>query len=656
MPHRPILLSFAALGLAALACSYEDGLDILEGVLEGVPTELTVTKTEDTDDGFCTLDDCSLREAILVANDRPGPDQIYVPAGLYQLTLSGEDNLGHVGDLDVSGDVQIRGDGWTEAGTVIDGIGQDRIFEILSGATAEIRTLVVRNGAYVSNAGIVNAGHLTLHEVLVSGNHADAIGGGIGNGGELHLEHVLVTGNTAGAHGGGIYNYLDALVWIEDGSEVVSNTAATYGGGVYALAGGIVYVTDSMVGYNTAITGAGLFIGNGSAAQLERAEVLSNDGYARGGGIYSEGVVDVVASRFEGNDANHGGALASNAEDGGDGAAIYGSTFVGNQGSTASAIASNGALALRESMVSANIGGTAILNDRWSSFCNLDEMLLENVTVSGNLPWPGTTNPVGVVTSCPLALRFSTIAGHAGTGVWTSNFYAAEAPTLHGVLLADNGANCNEAVASAGSNLSSDASCVFTATTDLSDVDPGLEPLADNGGSTLTHALAADSPALDAASGDCPPVDQRGVTRPQGPGCDIGAFEAEGSLPRLVTTPTSSATPSPTIGPATVTVDLNANCRSGPGTVYPVLTSAAAGAVLPIVGRDSNGSWWVVQLGAYECWITAGAVTASGDLATVPVRPAPPPPTATTTPEPSATPTFVLIVSVAPKWTPTAIP
>jgi hypothetical protein len=66
--------------------------------------------------------------------------------------------------------------------------------------------------------------------------------------------------------------------------------------------------------------------------------------------------------------------------------------------------------------------------------------------------------------------------------------------------------------------------------------DPMLQPLADNGGFTLTHALGAGSPAIDAGNPDpatCPYKDQRGFPRPvdgDGDGvatCDIGAFEYE---------------------------------------------------------------------------------------------------------------------------------
>jgi hypothetical protein len=67
--------------------------------------------------------------------------------------------------------------------------------------------------------------------------------------------------------------------------------------------------------------------------------------------------------------------------------------------------------------------------------------------------------------------------------------------------------------------------------------DPRLDPagLQDNGGPTKTIALQLGSPAIDAAvAANCPATDQRGIARPQGPGCDIGAFELE-----VAVTPTS---------------------------------------------------------------------------------------------------------------------
>ena len=80
--------------------------------------------------------------------------------------------------------------------------------------------------------------------------------------------------------------------------------------------------------------------------------------------------------------------------------------------------------------------------------------------------------------------------------------------------------------------------CNLTQATDQKSTNPLLEPLAGNGGDTWTHALAWNSPAINAGNNAvcaAPPVnghDQRGMPRPLGPACDVGAFEA-GGLVRL---------------------------------------------------------------------------------------------------------------------------
>ncbi|MDQ3565686.1 MAG: hypothetical protein M3436_16765 [Pseudomonadota bacterium] len=68
--------------------------------------------------------------------------------------------------------------------------------------------------------------------------------------------------------------------------------------------------------------------------------------------------------------------------------------------------------------------------------------------------------------------------------------------------------------------------------------------LANNGGPTRTHALAAGSPAIDASpdDADCAPTDQRGVRRPQRAACDIGAFEVSRQSPCDTASPTHGCT------------------------------------------------------------------------------------------------------------------
>src|SRR5262245_17986573 len=77
--------------------------------------------------------------------------------------------------------------------------------------------------------------------------------------------------------------------------------------------------------------------------------------------------------------------------------------------------------------------------------------------------------------------------------------------------------------------MESDNPCFLTATGDKPGIsNPGLGPLALNPpGTTETHALLDGSPAIDAVLTGCPPpgTDQRGITRPQGSACDMGAYE-----------------------------------------------------------------------------------------------------------------------------------
>jgi hypothetical protein len=78
-----------------------------------------------------------------------------------------------------------------------------------------------------------------------------------------------------------------------------------------------------------------------------------------------------------------------------------------------------------------------------------------------------------------------------------------------------------------GYDLDDGSSCRFNQVGDLQNTNPQLGPLADNGGPTQTMSPLIGSPAIDAGTDSgCPATDQRGVARPQGASCDIGAVEA----------------------------------------------------------------------------------------------------------------------------------
>lgn len=113
-------------------------------------------------------------------------------------------------------------------------------------------------------------------------------------------------------------------------------------------------------------------------------------------------------------------------------------------------------------------------------------------------------------------------------------------------------------------------------------------------------------------------------------------------LPEIgATVPTATNTPLPVSGSSpsnsgapTFTVDTAANCRFGPSTAYSIITSYPVGTTLTIIGRNSNSSWWLIQVSASQsCWISGVTGHTSGDTSSVPVVAGPPlPPTATPTP------------------------
>jgi hypothetical protein len=133
----------------------------------------------------------------------------------------------------------------------------------------------------------------------------------------------------------------------------------------------------------------------------------------------------------------------------------------------------------------------------------------------------------------------STIAGNSvmtgaggGFSMYNPSALAGSSSTITNTIIAGNtamgmSANCGGALTVVSSHdLSSDASCLFTDAGSKTNANPLLGPLADNGGETETLALGAGSPAIDAGTPTgCPATDQRGVARPLGAACDIGAYE-----------------------------------------------------------------------------------------------------------------------------------
>jgi len=108
----------------------------------------------------------------------------------------------------------------------------------------------------------------------------------------------------------------------------------------------------------------------------------------------------------------------------------------------------------------------------------------------------------------------------------------------------------------------------------------------------------------------------------------------------ITATPSLTFTPQFTDTPSTpmLTVSVDTNCRTGPGTAYDILGVLPAGQPAEIVGRNTSGDTWVIKFPSYPsmtCWVWGYYATVTGNTSAVPVI-APPP-----TPTPSTTFTFV---------------
>jgi CSLREA domain-containing protein len=217
-------------------------------------------------------------------------------------------------------------------------------------------------------------------------------------------------------------------------------------------------------------------------------------GVAGGGGIWNGGTVTVTNSTFSGNNADFvGGGI----ENGGT-MMVINSTFSHNGAVIGGGIRSGGTLTVIHSTI---INSTFSSNGALLSGGGIDNGTLSELTVTN-----------------------STFSGNsAGSGGSINGFVSV---TLRNTIVANSptGGNCSGSFIDGGGNLNyPDTTCPGI------NADPLLGPLQANPpGDTATHALLPGSPAIDAAVlANCPPTDQRGVPRPQGAGCDIGAFELE---------------------------------------------------------------------------------------------------------------------------------
>jgi hypothetical protein len=300
----------------------------------------------------------------------------------------------------------------------------------------------------------------------------------------------------------------------------------------------------------TISNGRAEFFGGGIISRgplsLTRVTVRDNEAFSNGGevalaesaGISTLGFLKLRETTVTGNKSiAAGGTVSTIAVAAGIGAfrgiQIVGSTVSGN------VARANGASGETKA------SGAGLLLDG-GPFSNA--MTIDRSTISGNSAvatgGAGKTTVVGdgggISADEGLTVTSSTITANSVSGevAQGANLLAISGKVRNTIVSNPRGAtSCRDPLVSEGFNIEDGSSCGLAQPTDLSGVDPGLDPnLAANGGPTQTHALLAGSVAIDRGNAFGATLDQRGSTRPSdsaianaagGDGSDVGAFEVQ---------------------------------------------------------------------------------------------------------------------------------
>jgi predicted outer membrane repeat protein len=546
------------------------------------------TSCVSTDGGSCTL-----RAAVQAADNSGGASSITLPAGTYTLTIaSAGANDPSTGDLDVNS--KANGTAITVAGagsgsTVIDANHIDRAFAVQVGGGLSLSGLTIEHGNPSSSSSgsqnggaIYSDGALTLAgDVMLTDNSAGgAFGGAVyadgDSGSSLSISDTTVEGNLAN-EGGGIYDNSPNTMTIE-GSRFSDDIASLLGGAIEGFNGGMT-IDSSTFTDNSAVQGGAIdWEGPGSQESVTHSSFDGNSTTSGAGGAIADfsggtGGATFTGDRFESSTAGAvgGGALwleggtgeyafsqdqfDGNSSPGGQGGAIYidvgtdsfnGSSFLGNTAKQGGAI--------------------------WVQA--IDLLALVNTTMSNNSATDGGAIDDSAPTPATLTndtIAFNTAASGQGGGIdGTSSLVTGSGGAgVENTIIAENGGgDCDSSFSAGfdqGHNLDSDSTCLggLNGTGDKPGVNPLLGGPADNGGlvagapasavTIQTDAELTGSPAINAGSNaGCPATDARGVSRPQGPTCDMGAYEA---TPPIVATgaasgvSSSSATLNGTVNP-----------------------------------------------------------------------------------------------------------
>ncbi len=357
--------------------------------------------------------------------------------------------------------------------------------------------------AYASTANLVNAQLNTNHAL----NAAD--GGGLYvEHGTLHMNGGTVNGNDGVYDGGGM------TLWISNADltnvTIEGNTASSNGGGLNAYLGSLIVNGGRVSGNRVGSDGGGIHLYD-TPTLLANMTINNNRGGRSGGGIdHYRNTLTLINVTLSGN-INDGSAL------------------VGGQGDGGGVLNDSGTLNIASVTLNNNTAarGGGLYNARDSTSILTNATLSANTAITGG----GVYNEAGFIDTAIITLTNVTFKDNSATD--GGGLFNANDPLnyvyLKNTIIADSpsGGNCKgKGMASSKYSISSDGTCALPAVNNQNSVNPLLTYLANNGGSTKTHLPKTNSPAINGVVGsDCPSADQRGVLRPQGASCDIGAVE-----------------------------------------------------------------------------------------------------------------------------------
>jgi hypothetical protein len=347
--------------------------------------------------------------------------------------------------------------------------------------------------------------------------------------GDLTLNNITITGTNPAIGQGGVMQWLGGDVTVNN-AQFLNNNAVSQG-------------VDILVNGTDVIVNNSVFDGTNNGAIFGAGTVtVTNSFFTRnfGSGAIAAGDVHVTNSTFVGNESVLGGAIRAN------NLTLIDSTVTGNSAFTSGGgVQAGGEMAIVNSTISGNEAGDF---GNGGGVYNLGTLtLIQNSTITGNHADGEGGQGGGVFASGEMVVVYSDIVGNsAPTAANIGGFEGESSFASYASVVADplgGGANCeNIASASQGYNYEQGGStCGFGAGPgDVTDgPDPLLGGLAANGGPTETLLPATTSPLVDAipvaacsaglATGIT--TDQRGVTRPQGDGCDIGSVEVGEAAP-----------------------------------------------------------------------------------------------------------------------------